>query len=97
VLLKMQSSATKKERKVFWFYTLKVVSGVALGIVFGFINPHIHLAIAILLSVMACIVIMSRLVFNLREPIIKLVLWYGTFSYIMNIIAFWAFVYNLFS
>ena len=88
--------ASVRERLVFWFYTTKVLSGTALGLVFGYFMPDILLAIILMLAILAGIVIIFRYLLNLSEPMPKMVLWYGTFSYFMTVIAFWALIYNLY-
>ena len=87
-------SGAGDKRMKFWFYTTKVIAGTILGIFFGLFSLWMPVTIAIMILVLAAIIVIFWLI-GLRDHILKLVLRYGTFSYFITIIAFWALIYNI--
>lgn len=78
-----------------WLYIAKVSAGTILGILFGIANPSTIIALAISIAIISFIILFFRFVLKFEEHPLKIVLWHGTFSYFVTIIAFWAIIYNL--
>ena len=88
-------AVSRTKNLALYFYIMKVCAGTVLGVVFGFVNPSWLLAFVVSVIVLAWIIVFFRYFLGFSDVLVKLVLWYGTFSYFITIIAFWSLIYNV--
>lgn len=87
----------QKRNLATWLYTIKVFAGTLLGILFGFIQISETIALAISILVISVIILFFRYGLGFEDHPLKIILWHGTASYFITIIAFWAIIYNIIS
>lgn len=86
----------QKKNLAIWFYTTKVFAGTSLGVLFGFTRISEIIALAISILTISIIILFFRFGLGFEDHPLKIILWHGTASYFITIIAFWAIIYNMF-
>ncbi len=79
------------------FIIIKIVIGMIVGTIFGLLQLRGILYILIAIGILFVYIFLAReLLPKLKEVnILKLILWDGTFSYIIAVLLLWVIVYNL--
>jgi len=79
------------------FVIIKIVIGMIIGALFGILQLRGILYILIAIGILFAYIFIAREILpRLKEVnILKLILWDGTFSYIIAVLLLWVIVYNI--
>ena len=76
-------------------YISKVVLGLVIGTICGYLNLDPLVGWAVLIIGIVCLVVLFKFVLGFDIPLLYIALWYGTFSYFIAGITSWTIIYNL--